>query len=81
MTNFEIQKYYQKEPGFNGTYSVSNLHEIKDGVYVINLDEFKSKETHWIALPVNGNIATYFNSFEVEHIPKETKTFIGNKIS
>ena len=38
---FEIQKYYQKEPKFNGVYSKNYLSKIKDGTYVINLDEFK----------------------------------------
>ena len=28
---------------------------------------------------VNAENATYFDSFEVEHIPKEIKKFIGNK--
>ena len=30
LTNFEIQKYYQREPKFNGVYSRNNLPEIKD---------------------------------------------------
>ena len=39
LTKFEIQKYYQKEPRFNGVYSRGNLSvEIKHGAYVINLD-------------------------------------------
>ena len=42
LTNFDIQKYYQKEFRFNGVYSRTNLPKIKDGAYVINLDEFKS---------------------------------------
>ena len=42
LTNFEIQKHYQNEPKFNGVYSRNNLPKIKDGAYVINLDEFKS---------------------------------------
>ena len=72
--------YYQKEPKFNGVYSRNNLPKIKDGAYVINLDEFKSIGTHWIALYVNGNNNTiYFNSFGVEYIPKAIKKFIGNK--
>ena len=25
LTNFEIQKYYQNEPGFNGGYSRNNM--------------------------------------------------------
>ena len=46
---------------------------------MINLDEYKSIETHWIALYVNAKTVTYFNSFGVEHILKEIKTFIANK--
>ena len=46
LTNFQIQNYYQNENKFNGVYSKNNLHKIKDGVYVINLDEYKSVETH-----------------------------------
>ena len=52
---FEIRKYYQNEPKFNDVYSRSNLPKIKDGAYVINLDEYKSIETYWISLYVNGN--------------------------
>ena len=53
--------------------------KIKDGEYLINLDEYKSIGPHWIALYLNGNNATYFDSFIVKHIPKEIKTLIGNK--
>ena len=38
LTNFEIQKYYQNEPKFNGVYSRNNLPKIKDEAYVINFD-------------------------------------------
>ena len=86
LTNFEIQKYYQIEPRFNGVCSRNNLPEIKEGAYVTSLDEYKSIGTsHWIALFVNGHNgrvyynATYFGSFRVKHIPKEIKKFIGNK--
>ena len=77
LTNFEIQKYYQNKTLFNGVFSRNNLPKIKDGAYVIRLDEFKSIGTHWVALYVNGNNgsvsydAIYFHSFGVEHIPKE----------
>ena len=36
----------------------------KDGTYVINLDEYKSIGTDWIALFVNDNNVTYFDSFK-----------------
>ena len=38
LTNFEIQKYYENEPKFNGAYSRNNLSKIKAGTYIINLD-------------------------------------------
>ena len=80
MTNFEIQKCYQNEPRFNGVYSRDNFHnKIKDGAYIINLDEHSDIGTHWIALYALNNNGTYFDSSEVEHIPKEIKKFIGNK--
>ena len=49
LTNFEIKKYYQNEPRFNGVYSRDNLTEIKDGAYVINLNDYSDIGTHWVA--------------------------------
>ena len=80
FANFEITKYYENESRFNGVYSRDNLpNKIKDGAYVINLDEYCDIETHWIALHVKDNDITYFDSFGMEHIPKEIKAFIRNK--
>ena len=66
--NFEIKKYYQNKPKFNGVYSRNNSPKLKDGTYVINLDGFKSIETHWIALYVTVNNIIYFESFGVDHL-------------
>ena len=52
---------------------------MKDGAYVINLDEYKDAGTHWVALFCNRNEIVYFYSFGVEHIPEEIKEFIGNR--
>ena len=47
LTKFEIQKYYQNEPRFNGVSSRNNLpKKIKDEGYVINLDEYADVDTH-----------------------------------
>ena len=81
LTNFEMQKYYQNEPRFNGVYSRGNLTKIKDGAYRINLDEYSDIGTHWVALYVHNDDVTYFDSFGVEHIPKEIKTFIDRSLS
>ena len=36
LTNFEIQKYYQHQPRFNGVYSRDNFPKtVKDGTYII----------------------------------------------
>ena len=72
--------YYQNEPRFNGVYSRDNLPDkIKDAAYVINLDEHSDTGTRWIALYVNPKTVTFFDSFGVEHIPKEIKNLINNK--
>ena len=59
-------------------YSRNNLPKIKDGTYVISLDEVKLIEAHSIALYVNGNDAIYFNSFNYLKWLK-LKKIIGNK--
>ena len=84
LTNFETQKYYKNEPRFNGVFSRNNLpKKIKDGAYIINLDEYADVGTHWTALFCNRNEIVYFDSFGVEHVPEEIKEFIeefsGNK--
>ena len=76
LNNFEIQKFYQNQTRFNGVYSRDNLPKIKDGACVINLDECSDTGTRWITLHVPNNI-TYFDSFGVEHIPKEIKKHLS----
>ena len=89
LTNFDLQAFCQNEPRFNGVFSRDNLpntihsHElgsaVKNGTYVINLDEYRNIGTHWVALYVNNKTATYFDSFGFEHISKEIIKFISNK--
>ena len=90
LTNFEIQEYYQNDPRFNGVFSRDNLpNNIKNGAYVINLDEYHDIGTHWVALSVqstsvydtyvNNKIVIYFDFIGVEHIPKEIMKFIVRK--
>ena len=72
-----MHKYHENEPRFNGVYSRDDLPKTKDGAYIINFDGHYDIGTHWIALWISNNV-TYFDSFGVEHIPKEIKTFINN---
>ena len=79
LTNIEISDYYKNEPRFNGVYSRNySSNKIKKGAYVINLDEYKNTGTHWVSLFVKTNEVIYFDSFGVEHIPKEINKFIGS---
>ena len=67
------------ELGFNSVYPRNNLpNKIKKGAYAINLDEFENTRTHWVALFVKPKYMVYFDSFGIEHIPKEINKFINN---
>ena len=79
LTNFEIQKYFQNELRFNSVYSRDNLQKTWHGAYIINLNKYSCMGTHWIALYIPNNYVTYLDHIGVEHIPKETRTFISNK--
>ena len=73
-------KYYQNESRFNNIYSRNNLpKKVKDGAYVIKLDEYADVGTHWITLLCNRSEIVYFDSFGVEHVPEEITEFIRNK--
>ena len=72
LTNFEIQEYYQNEPKFNGVFSRDNLSStVKNGAYVINLDEHHDIGTHWVALYVNNKIVTYLILLELNILRKK----------
>ena len=59
-------------------YSRNNLpNKIKKGAYV-NLDEYENAGTHWVALLVKPKYTIYFDSFGIEHIPKEINKFIND---
>ena len=63
-------------------YSRNNLpNKIKKGAYVINLDEYENTGTHWVSLFVKTNKAIYFDSFGIEHTPKEINKFINNDMT
>ena len=90
LANFAIQKYYENEPRSITVFSRDNLpKKIKDGAYIINLDQYADTGTHWIALFCKKKklfiiyllfkLIIYFNSLGVEHIPEEIIEFIGNK--
>ena len=65
---------------FNDAYSGDDLpKKIKNGTYVINLDEYVDVGTHCIALYVSNNGIFYIDNFGVEPVSKEIRKLIGNK--
>ena len=82
LINFEIQKCYQNDLRFKGVYSGDNLPKtIKDGTYERNLDEYAGAGTHWIAQYCRNIEMIYFDSFAVEHVPKEVILRINKESS
>lgn len=80
LTNYDIIEYYKDEDRFKGVYPRDNLPvKIKNGAYVINLDDMGDPGTHWVVVYCKGNNVTYFDSFAVGHIPEEVKTFVKGK--
>ena len=60
--------------------SRNNLtNKIKKGAYVINLDEYENTGTHCVSLFVKPKYTVYFDSFGIEHIPKEINKLIRSK--
>ena len=48
----------------------NNLSWIKNGAYVINLDNKKSKGIHWVSLFIDRNTAVYLHSCIPEKVLK-----------
>ena len=79
LRNIEITKYFNYKPRFNDFFSRNNLPRIKARVYVINLDDKKSKGTRWVSLLIGINTAVYFDSFRIEYIPQKVLSKIRDK--
>ena len=80
LKHCKVPKYYDQDCRFNGVFSRYNLaNKIKDGVYVINLDEYADTGIHWITLFCTKIEVVYCDSFGVEHVPKEIEKFIEHK--
>ena len=60
-------------------HEIIYLKKIKDGAYVINLDEYAGIGTHWIGLFCTKIEIVCFDSFGVEYVPEEIKEFIEHK--
>ena len=52
---------------------------IKNGAYVINLDEYADAGAQWIVLFSKRNEIVYFDIFGFEHVLKKLKNLLGIK--
>ena len=62
LTNIEITNYFNYGTRFNAVFPQTNLPKIKDGTYVIKIDDKNSKGTHWVSLFIDRNLAVYFSN-------------------
>ena len=60
-------------------YDIMHQKTMKNGIYLVNVDEYKSIGVHWIDLYVNDNSMTYLDGFRVEHIQKNWKKYWQQK--
>ena len=81
LTNFEVEEYYENQPRFNGVNSRDNLPNMTMNIskYTEYFDEYTNIGTHWVALYVKNNEIICFDSFGVEHVPKEIMHFMEHK--
>ena len=63
LSNIEIANYFNYKPRFDGVFSRNNLLRIKDGAYVINLNDKNSKGAHWISLFIEKNTALFIKKY------------------
>ena len=81
LTNFEALNFLKNNLNFMVVIQEIIKEKIKDRACIINLGEYESIGTHWIALHMNAENVKYFYSFGVEHVPKEIRKFIGKNIT
>ena len=75
LTNLEIQKYGQNEPRFNDVYLRDNsLDKIKDGTYVIDLDQYANIGSDWIALYTKDNNFFFLANLESNTFQKKSRS-------
>ena len=79
LHNIKITNYFNYKPRFNGVFSRNNIPRIKDGTYVINLDDKKNKGTHWVLTFIDRKKAVYFDSLGIEYIPQKVLNKIKDK--
>ena len=79
LNNTKITNYFNYEARFTGIFSRNNLPKIKDGAYLINLDDKKRKGTHWVSLLIDRNTATCVDSFGIEYTLQEVLNKIRDK--
>ena len=80
LSNIEITNYFKYQPRFKGVFSRNNLPRIKDGTYIINLDNKNSKGTHKVSLFTDRNTVVNFDSFGIKYIPLDVVNKFKHKL-
>ena len=85
LSNWDINKYYLKNPYYGGCYPRDLLKKIQKDMarskrfYVVNIDPLNSGKggTHWICIyNMNPDISIVFDPFGVEELPPDVLEWI-----
>ena len=66
-----FKQFRDYEPRLKGLFSRNRLSRIRDGVYIKNVDDNKSKGTRSVSLFIDKNTEVYFDSFRIEYTLQE----------
>ena len=72
LSNIKTAKYFNYDPRFNGVFSRDNLPRMKDGAYIINLNDKQSEVRHWVSFFI-------LHSFGIDYIPQKVLRKIKDK--
>lgn len=65
-----MHKYFKNEQRFEAFVSKDDLLSIpKNGVYVMNLDDYIQTGTYWVAFCLSNDSSIYSVSFEEGNVP------------
>jgi hypothetical protein len=82
ISNIELDNILKNVKQFNGVYMKDEIpKDLKDGFYIINLDDSKNDGTHWCVFYKNPTINVYFDSYGFlppEELSKQLKPYRFN---
>ena len=65
ISNHNIDNILQHITNYNGCYAKDQIHNLKNGFYVFNLEDIEEDGSHWTMLYKDDNNIIYIDSFGI----------------